>query len=140
MNLHGPYYAELLGSRRERNRTLTKMEASMQAGKIVNARHLVYHVGPYGEYEPGPRGQRAGRQISLAWSIGWARYGGRIGGGGLCPLSPWVHDAKPSLVGIETSGGRTSGAPWRRSSMSATSGRNGTISQHRPIHARGTAG
>ena len=27
MNLHGPYYAELLGNRRERNRSLAKMEA-----------------------------------------------------------------------------------------------------------------
>ena len=54
MNMHGPYYAELLGSKRERNRTLSKMETSLQAGKIINARHLTFHVGPYAEYEPGP--------------------------------------------------------------------------------------
>ena len=53
MNVHGPYYGELLGSRRERNRTLSKMESTMQVGKIVNARHMVCHVGPYGEYDPG---------------------------------------------------------------------------------------
>ena len=29
------------------------METSLQAGKIINARHLTFHVGPYGEYEPG---------------------------------------------------------------------------------------
>ena len=34
MNIHGPYYGELLGSRRERNRTLSKMESTMQVGKL----------------------------------------------------------------------------------------------------------
>ena len=104
MNLHGPYYAELLGSRRERNRTLTKMEASMQAGKIVNARHLVYHVGPYGEYEPGPE---ANEQVANIFA-GVVDRVGQIWGDESeeedYAAFPWVHDAKPSLVGIETSG------------------------------------
>ena len=54
MNLHGPYYAELLGDKRERSRTLSKMEASLQAAKVINARHITYHVGPYGEFKRGP--------------------------------------------------------------------------------------
>jgi deoxyribonuclease-4 len=65
MNMHGPYYAELLGNRRERNRSLLKMESSMQAGKILNARHLTYHVGPYGEYEPG---SAANEQVANVFS------------------------------------------------------------------------
>ena len=104
MNLHGPYYAELLGSRRERNRTLTKMEASMQAGKIVNARHLVYHVGPYGEYEPGAE---ANEQVANIFA-GVVDRVNQIWGDESeeedYAAFPWVHDAKPSLVGIETSG------------------------------------
>ena len=104
MNLHGPYYAELLGSRRERNRTLTKMEASMQAGKIVNARHLVYHVGPYGEYDPGVE---ANEQVANIFA-GVVDRVNQIWGDESeeedYAAFPWVHDAKPSLVGIETSG------------------------------------
>ena len=104
MNLHGPYYAELLGSRRERNRTLTKMEASMQAGKIVNARHLVYHVGPYGEYEPGVE---ANEQVANVFA-GVVERVNQIWGDKSeeedYAAFPWVNKAKPSLVGIETSG------------------------------------
>ena len=104
MNLHGPYYAELLGSRRERNRTLPKMEASMQAGKIVNARHLVYHVGPYGEYEPGTE---ANEQVANIFS-GVVDRVHQIWGDKSeeeeYAAFPWVHKSKPSLVGIETSG------------------------------------
>ena len=104
MNLHGPYYAELLGSKRERNRTLTKMEASMQAGKIVNARHLVYHVGPYGEYEPGTE---ANEQVANMFSGVVDRvhqiWGDKSEEEDYAAF-PWVHKSKPSLVGIETSG------------------------------------
>ena len=104
MNMHGPYYAELLGSRRERNRTLSKMETSLQAGKIINARHLTFHVGPYGELGPG---REANEQVANVmagvvdrvhevWNVAeeeedYAAF-------------PWVHEAEPSLVGIETSG------------------------------------
>ena len=104
MNMHGPYYAELLGSRRERNRTLSKMETSLQAGKIINARHLTFHVGPYGELGPGREANEqvanvmAGvvERVHEVWNVAeeeedYAAF-------------PWVHDAEPSLVGIETSG------------------------------------
>ena len=104
MNMHGPYYAELLGSKRERNRTLSKMEASMQAGKLVNARHITYHVGPYGDYEPGGKANEElvnifSGVVDRVRSI-WVdekeeeEYS----------AFPWVHEAEPSLVGIETSG------------------------------------
>ena len=104
MNLHGPYYAELLGSRRERNRTLTKMEASMQAGKIVNARHLVYHVGPYGEYEPGAEANEQVANIFAGVVDRVDQIWGDESEEEDYAAFPWVHDAKPSLVGIETSG------------------------------------
>ena len=103
MNMHGPYYAELLGSKRERNRTLSKMEASMQAGKIVNARHITYHVGPYGEYEPGAK---ANEELVNIFSGVVDRVRSIWGDEKEEEYSafPWVHEAEPSLVGIETSG------------------------------------
>jgi len=104
MNMHGPYYAELLGNKRERNRTLSKMETSLQAGKIVNARHLTFHVGPYGEYDPGTAANEqvanvmSGivERVREVWGVeeeeeDYAAF-------------PWVHESEPSLVGIETSG------------------------------------
>jgi len=102
MNMHGPYYAELLGSKRERNRTLSKMETSLQAGKIINARHLTFHVGPYGEYVPGSEANEqvanvmAGvvDRVREVWGDEEEDYA----------AFPWVQDAEPSLVGVETSG------------------------------------
>ncbi|MCH1524579.1 MAG: hypothetical protein L7S41_05485, partial [Candidatus Thalassarchaeaceae archaeon] len=99
-----PYYAELLGSKRERNRTLSKMEASMQAGKLVNARHLTYHVGPYGDFEPGPKANEelinifAGvvDRVRSIWGVEEEEEE--------YSAFPWVHEAEPSLVGVETSG------------------------------------
>jgi deoxyribonuclease-4 len=104
MNMHGPYYAELLGNKRERNRTLSKMETSLQAGKIINARHLTFHVGPYGEYDPGTEANEqvanvmSGivERVREVWGVeeeeeDYAAF-------------PWVHESEPSLVGIETSG------------------------------------
>ena len=104
MNMHGPYYAELLGNKRERNRTLSKMEPRLQAGKIINARHLTFHVGPYGEYEPGTEANEqvanvmSGivERVREVWGVeeeeeDYAAF-------------PWVHESEPSLVGIETSG------------------------------------
>ena len=104
MNMHGPYYAELLGNKRERNRTLSKMETSLQAGKIINARHLTFHVGPYGEYDPGTAANEqvanvmSGivERVREVWGVeeeeeDYAAF-------------PWVHESEPSLVGIETSG------------------------------------
>ena len=104
MNMHGPYYAELLGSKRERNRTLSKMETSLQAGKIVNARHLTFHVGPYGEYEPC---DEANEQVAnvMAGVVDRVRevWGDEEEEEDYSAF-PWVHEAEPSLVGIETSG------------------------------------
>ena len=104
MNMHGPYYAELLGSKRERNRTLSKMETSLQAGKIINARHLTFHVGPYGEYDPGPE---ANEQVAnvMAGVVDRVRevWGDEEEEEDYSAF-PWVHEAEPSLVGIETSG------------------------------------
>ena len=37
MNIHGPYYSELLGDRLQRNRSLAKVEAALQAAKTINA-------------------------------------------------------------------------------------------------------
>jgi len=104
MNMHGPYYAELLGNKRERNRTLSKMETSLQAGKIVNARHLTFHVGPYGEYDPG---DEANEQVANIFS-GVVERVREVWGVAEeeedYAAFPWVHEAEPSLVGIETSG------------------------------------
>ncbi len=104
MNMHGPYYAELLGSERERNRTLSKMETSLQAGKIINARHLTFHVGPYGDYDPG---QEANEQVAnvMAGVVDRVRevWGDEEEEDDYSAF-PWVHEAEPSLVGIETSG------------------------------------
>jgi len=104
MNMHGPYYAELLGNKRERNRTLSKMETSLQAGKIINARHLTFHVGPYGEYDPG---HEANEQVANVMS-GIVERVREVWGDEEeeedYAAFPWVHESEPSLVGIETSG------------------------------------
>ena len=65
MNLHGPYYAEMLGNRVERNRSLTKIEAALQAAKTINARHVTLHVGHYGEMG---RGAKANSQVATIFS------------------------------------------------------------------------
>lgn len=104
MNMHGPYYAELLGSKRERNRTLSKMEASMQAGKLVNARHITYHVGPYGDYEPGGKANEELVNIFSGVVDRVRSIWGDEKEEEEYSAFPWVHEAEPSLVGIETSG------------------------------------
>ena len=102
MNLHGPYYAEMLGNRVERNRSLTKIEAALQAAKTINARHVTLHVGHYGEMG---RGDKANSQvatifsgiverISEIWQDEEEEY----------PVFPWLKDGIPSKIGIETSG------------------------------------
>ena len=104
MNVHGPYYGEILGNRRERNRTLSKMESSMQVGKIINARHMVCHVGPYCDYEPGTEANEqvanvmAGvvDRVRSIWGVEEEEED--------YSAFPWVHEAEPTLVGIETSG------------------------------------
>ena len=104
MNLHGPYYAELLGNRRERSRTLAKMEASIQAAKVVNARHIVFHVGPYMGFS---RGKDANEQVANIMAGVVERVGELWGDKSLEEQHiafPWLNDDKPALVGIETSG------------------------------------
>ena len=44
MNIHGPYYSELLGNRLQRNRSLAKVEAALQSAKTINARHITLHL------------------------------------------------------------------------------------------------
>ena len=61
MNIHGPYYSELLGDKLQRNRSLAKVEAALQAAKTINARHITLHAGHYGETG---RGQAANEQVA----------------------------------------------------------------------------
>ena len=104
MNMHGPYYAELLGNKRERNRTLSKMETSLQAGKIINARHLTFHVGPYGEFEPGDEANEQVANIMSGVVERVEEVWGESENEEDYSAFPWLADEKPSLVGIETSG------------------------------------
>jgi len=104
MNMHGPYYAELLGSKRERNRTLSKMETSLQAGKIINARHLTFHVGPYGEYEPGTEANEQVANVMAGVVERVREVWGNEEEEEDYYAFPWVHESEPSLVGVETSG------------------------------------
>ena len=104
MNLHGPYYAELLRDKRERSRTLSKMEASLQAAKIVNARHITYHVGPYGEFK---RGKDANEQVAnvMAGVVDrCAEIWNNEDESEDYAAFPWVIDNSPTLIGVETSG------------------------------------
>ncbi len=104
MNMHGPYYAELLGSKRERNRTLSKMETSLQAGKIINARHLTFHVGPYGEYDPGAEANEQVANVMAGVVERVREVWGDEEEEEEYSAFPWVHESEPSLVGVETSG------------------------------------
>ena len=104
MNLHGPYYAEILGNRRERNRTLSKMEAAIQAAKVINARHITFHVGPYGN---SPRGAESNEQVANVFS-GVVDRVRELWGDETKDEEhiafPWLQENNPALVGIETSG------------------------------------
>ena len=104
MNLHGPYYAEILGNRRERNRTLSKMEAAIQAAKVINARHITFHVGPYGSTGRGPE---ANEQVAnvFAGVVDRVRelWGDETKDEEHIAF-PWLLEKNPALVGIETSG------------------------------------
>ena len=53
MNIHGPYYSELLGGKVERGRSLAKIEATLQAARTINARHITLHTGHYGDVGRG---------------------------------------------------------------------------------------
>jgi deoxyribonuclease-4 len=102
MNIHGPYYSELLGDRLQRNRSLAKIEAALQAAKTINARHVTLHAGHYGDMS---RGQAANEQVASVfkgivqrihdiWNDDEEIY----------PVFPWLKEGTPSKIGVETSG------------------------------------
>lgn len=101
MNIHGPYYAELLGDKLQRTRTLAKYEAALQAGKTINARHITCHVGGYGEYE---RGNDANEQVANVFAGIVERAKELWEDEVEYPVFPWLADGTPVNVGVETSG------------------------------------
>ena len=104
MNLHGPYYAEILGNKRERSRTLSKMEASLQAAKIINARHITYHVGPYGEYNRGAEANEQVANVMAGVVDRCAQIWNNKSETEDYAAFPWVIENSPTLIGVETSG------------------------------------
>ena len=104
MNLHGPYYAEILGNKRERSRTLSKMEASLQAAKIINARHITYHVGPYGEYNRGADANEQVANVMAGVVDRCAQIWNNKDETEDYAAFPWVIENSPTLIGVETSG------------------------------------
>lgn len=102
MNIHGPYYSELLGNRVERGRSLTKIESTLQAAKTINARHITLHAGHYGEMG---RGRAANEQLVNVFS-GIVERVQEIwhDDEDIYPVFPWLKDGTPSKIGIETSG------------------------------------
>ncbi len=102
MNIHGPYYSELLGGKIERGRSLAKIEATLQAARTINARHITLHAGHYGDLG---RGQTANQQVANVFSgivdrvhEIWHDDEDEF------PVFPWIKDGTPSKIGIETSG------------------------------------
>lgn len=102
MNIHGPYYSELLGDRVERGRSLAKIEATLQAARTINARHITLHTGHYGGFG---RGQAANEQVANVisgivdrihdiWHDDEDEF----------PVFPWIKNGTPSKIGVETSG------------------------------------
>ena len=102
MNIHGPYYSELLGDKVERGRSLTKIESTLQAAKTINARHITLHAGHYGEMG---RGREANEQLANVFS-GIVERVAEIWNDDedIYPVFPWLKDGTPSKIGIETSG------------------------------------
>tara|TARA_Y100001936_G_C15914065_1_gene580235 strand:- start:58 stop:972 length:915 start_codon:yes stop_codon:yes gene_type:complete len=80
------------------------MESSMQVGKIVNARHMVCHVGPYGECDPGTETNQEVANVMAGVVERIRSIWGVEGEEEDYAAFPWVHEAEPTLVGIETSG------------------------------------
>ncbi|MEC7229268.1 MAG: TIM barrel protein [Candidatus Thermoplasmatota archaeon] len=102
MNIHGPYYSELLGDRVERGRSLTKIESTLQAAKTINARHITLHAGHYGDMG---RGRAANEQLANVF----AGIVDRVheiwhDDEDIYPVFPWLKNGTPSKIGIETSG------------------------------------
>ncbi len=104
MNIHGPYYAELLGDKLQRTRTLAKYEAALQAGKTINVRHITCHVGGYGEYE---RGNDANEQVANVFAGIVERAKELWEDEVEYPVFPWLADGTPMKVGVETSGSQS---------------------------------
>jgi deoxyribonuclease-4 len=102
MNIHGPYYSEMLGNRVERGRSLAKIEATLQAARTINARHITLHTGHYGDFG---RGHGANEQVANVFSgivdrihEIWHDDEDEF------PVFPWIKDGTPSKIGVETSG------------------------------------
>ena len=102
MNIHGPYYSELLGNRVERGRSLAKIEATLQAARTINARHITLHTGHYGDFG---RGTAANEQVATIFSSVvdrvheiWHDDEDEF------PVFPWIKNGTPSKIGVETSG------------------------------------
>ena len=102
MNIHGPYYSELLGGKVERGRSLAKIEATLQAARTINARHITLHTGHYGDVG---RGQAANQQVANVFSgivdrvhEIWHDEEDEF------PVFPWIKNGTPSKIGVETSG------------------------------------
>lgn len=102
MNIHGPYYSELLGNRVERGRSLAKIEATLQTARTINARHITLHAGHYGEMGRGTSTNEhvanvfAGivDRVHEIWNDDDDEF----------PVFPWIKNGTPSKIGIETSG------------------------------------
>ena len=102
MNIHGPYYSELLGNRVERGRSMTKIETTLQAARTINARHITLHAGHYGGMSPGSAANEqvanvfAGivDRVHEIWHDDEDEF----------PVFPWIKDGTPSKIGVETSG------------------------------------
>ena len=102
MNIHGPYYSELLGNKVERGRSLTKIESTLQAAKTINARHITLHAGHYGQMG---KGVQANEQLANVFA-GIVERVHEIwhDDEDIYPVFPWLKDGTPSKIGIETSG------------------------------------
>ncbi|MGB2267419.1 MAG: TIM barrel protein, partial [Candidatus Poseidoniaceae archaeon] len=102
MNIHGPYYSELLGNRVERGRSLAKIEATLQAARTINARHITLHTGHYGDFG---RGTAANEQVANIFSdIVQRVHDIWHDDEDEFPVFPWIKDGTPSKIGVETSG------------------------------------
>ena len=102
MNIHGPYYSELLGNRVERGRSLAKIESTLQAARTINARHITLHTGHYGDFG---KSTAANEQVANVFSSIvervheiWHDDEDEF------PVFPWIKNGTPSKIGVETSG------------------------------------
>ena len=101
LNIHGPYYSEILGNKMQLNRTLAKLEATLQAGKVLNARHITCHVGPYLGHS---RGSEANEVVANVFAGVVDRIAEIWEEDADHPVFPWLSETTPTKIGIETSG------------------------------------